>query len=76
MVSDVIMPGASGPQVVEQLRRVRPGLRALFVSGYPEDAIVHRGVLDDGVDFLPKPFSPAALLERVRVQVAASRAGG
>jgi PAS domain S-box-containing protein len=76
VVSDVIMPGAAGPQVVERLRLARPGLPALFVSGYPRDAILHRGVLDAGVEFLPKPFSPAALLERVRALVAACRVDG
>jgi PAS domain S-box-containing protein len=75
VVSDVIMPGLSGPQVVEQLRRARPGLRALYVSGYPQDAIAHRGV-DLGVEFLPKPFSAAALLERVRGLIGPRAASG
>jgi CheY-like chemotaxis protein len=67
VVTDVVMPGLSGPQVVEELRRGRPGLRVLYVSGYPQDAIAQRGVLELGVEFLPKPFTSAALLERVRV---------
>lgn len=60
------MPGLSGPQVVAALRRLRPALRAPYVSGYPADAIAHRGVLEQGIELLPKPFSGAALLGRVR----------
>jgi PAS domain S-box-containing protein len=73
VVSDVIMPGLSGPHMMEQLRRGRPGLRALYVSGYPQDAIAHRGV-DLEVEFLPKPFTAASLLERVRALVGAPAA--
>ncbi len=69
VVSDVIMPGQTGPQVVEALRRRRPGLRALYVSGYPEDAMVGRGLGEQGTAFLPKPFTPASLLERVRALI-------
>jgi PAS domain S-box-containing protein len=66
VVADVIMPGLSGPQVVGELRRSRPQLRVLYVSGYPADAIAQRGVLDHGIEFLPKPFTASSLLERVR----------
>jgi two-component system cell cycle sensor histidine kinase/response regulator CckA len=66
VVTDVVMPGMSGREVVDALRLHRPGLRALFVSGYTQDAIAQRGVLDSGVEFLPKPFTPATLAARVR----------
>ena len=66
VVSDVVMPGMSGRAVVEALRRRRPGMRALFVSGYPQDVIARRGVLDGGIEFLAKPFTPATLGARVR----------
>jgi len=67
VVTDVVMPGLDGRALVDELRR-RHGrdLRALFVSGYTQEVIHHRGVLDTGVDFLPKPFTPAALVARVR----------
>jgi CheY-like chemotaxis protein len=71
VVTDVIMPGLSGPEVIDALRRQRPGLRALYVSGYPAEAIAQRGVLELGVEFLPKPFTAASLLERVRVLIEA-----
>jgi PAS domain S-box-containing protein len=69
VVTDVVMPGMTGREVVDQLRRRLPGLRALFVSGYTQDAIAQRGVIDSGVEFLPKPFTPATLVARVRAML-------
>ncbi len=66
VVTDVVMPGMSGREVVDELRRSEPGLRALFVSGYTQDAIAQRGVLDSGVEFLQKPFTAVTLVARVR----------
>jgi CheY-like chemotaxis protein len=66
VVTDVVMPGMTGPAVVEALRTRQPGLRALFVSGYTQDAVIQRGVLDTGFHFLAKPFTAAALRARVR----------
>ena len=66
VVSDVVMPGMSGREVADALRVLRPGLQVLFVSGYTQDAIAHHGVLEDGVELLEKPFTPATLLARVR----------
>ena len=66
LVTDVVMPGMDGRATAEALWRLHPGLRVLFVSGYTEEAIVQRGVLDAGIQFLSKPFTPADLLARVR----------
>jgi PAS domain S-box-containing protein len=66
VVCDVVMPGAGGREVVEGLRALRPGLKALFVSGYPHDAITTRGLLAPGVELLGKPFTSSALLARLR----------
>jgi CheY-like chemotaxis protein len=76
VVTDVVMPGMSGREVVDRLREGTPGLRALFVSGYTQDAIARRGVLDSGVEFLPKPFTAATLVARVRAVLDAGRPSG
>jgi two-component system cell cycle sensor histidine kinase/response regulator CckA len=69
VVTDVVMPGMTGREVVDELRRRFPALPALFVSGYTQDFIAQRGVLDSGVEFLPKPFTPATLAARVRAML-------
>jgi PAS domain S-box-containing protein len=69
LVTDVIMPGSSGPKLFERLVQVRPDLKVLYVSGYTDDEIVHCGQLDPGVEFLQKPFTAAELSRRVRAVI-------
>lgn len=66
LMTDVVMPGMDGAALAGRLQRTRPGLKVLYMSGYTDDAIVHRGVLDSGTSFLPKPFSLQDLAEKVR----------
>jgi PAS domain S-box-containing protein len=66
LLSDVVMPGMDGKHLAAQLTVVRPALKCLFMSGYTADVVAHRGVLEDGLSFLPKPFSREALADKVR----------
>lgn len=66
VVTDVIMPQMGGKVMAEWLRATYPDLKILFTSGYTDDAIAHHGVLDAGVEFLPKPYTPATLTRKVR----------
>jgi two-component system cell cycle sensor histidine kinase/response regulator CckA len=66
LVTDVIMPGASGPELSRQLLARRPDVRVLFVSGYTDAAIASHGVLENGAAFLQKPFTPDTLARKVR----------
>ncbi len=66
LVTDVVMPEMNGKNLLEQLTQHRPGLHALFMSGYTANVIAHRGVLDDGVEFLQKPFRARDLAWSVR----------
>jgi CheY-like chemotaxis protein len=66
VVSDVIMPGMSGPDFVRILRRHYPGIKVLFISGYTDEALAAQGVLEPGVRLLLKPFTEVALLQAVR----------
>ncbi len=66
LITDVVMPGMSGAVLVERLRRSRPHLRVLFMSGYTDEAIVHHGVLDPGIPFIQKPFTLDSLAQKIR----------
>ena len=74
LVTDVVMPGLDGPGVARALNKRRPGVRTLFISGYPEGAIAEHGLLGVAGEFLQKPYSPDTLLARVRQLLAADRA--
>ena len=58
LLTDVIMPGMNGKEVADQLAVLRPGIKVLFMSGYSGELIAHHGVLEAGVAYLPKPFTP------------------
>jgi PAS domain S-box-containing protein len=66
LLTDVVLPGANGRALAAELAGLFPGLPTVFMSGYTENAIAHHGVIDAGVCFIEKPFTPAALLAKIR----------
>jgi len=66
LFTDVVMPGMSGRELADILRSRRPGLPVLYASGYNEEMIAERGVLGPGVGYLPKPYTGAEILQRLR----------
>jgi two-component system cell cycle sensor histidine kinase/response regulator CckA len=69
VVTDVVMPDMSGPHLRNQLVALRPRLKCLYMSGYTADVIAERGVLEDGVQLLQKPFSSVELASKVRAMI-------
>jgi len=66
LLTDVVMPGATGPELTGRLVEWRPGLKVIYMSGHTEDAIVQHGVLKPGVAFLQKPFTSESLGGKIR----------
>ncbi len=66
LLTDVVLPGMNGRELSEQFRRRHPDARMLFTSGYADDVIARRGVLQGSIAFLPKPYSSEQLLAKVR----------
>jgi len=66
LFTDVVMPHMSGKELSDRIRAIYPGTKILFTSAYTESAIVHQGILNEGVNLLQKPFTPSALANKVR----------
>jgi len=65
LVTDVVMPGMSGSELSAELGQRYPAMRVLYLSGYTHEAILHQGLLEPGVAFLQKPFTPDGLARKV-----------
>jgi CheY-like chemotaxis protein len=66
LLTDVVMPHMSGRELVDKITKLDRVVKVLFTSGYTDDAIVRHGVLDAGIAFIQKPFTPEQLLTQVR----------
>ncbi len=66
LLTDVVMPNMNGKEVYEELRLLRPQIKVIFMSGYARDVIAHHGVLDQGTQYLAKPFTLQQLEEKIR----------
>jgi signal transduction histidine kinase/ActR/RegA family two-component response regulator len=66
VISDVVMPGLSGPDLVTRIREKRPGIRVIFISGYTDNVVLRHGILEGEVDFLEKPYTIEGLARKIR----------
>jgi PAS domain S-box-containing protein len=66
LIFDVIMPRKSGKDAYEEVKKIAPGVKALFTSGYTADIIHRKGVLEEGLNFIAKPVAPDILLRKIR----------
>jgi CheY-like chemotaxis protein len=66
LLTDVVMPGLGGRELAEKLKDTHPDVKTIFFSGYPGEALARDGMLDQGIVFLPKPFSMPVLVRTVR----------
>lgn len=66
LLTDVVMPGMLGRELADRLRAVRPGIKVLYMSGYDHQALTTRGIIDPDIELIPKPFSEATLVAKLR----------
>jgi len=66
LLTDVVMPNASGKELADRVHECWPGMKVLFMSGYADDATMRHGLPAQGVDFIQKPFSPQELALKIR----------
>ena len=71
LLTDVVLPGTSGRDLARDLRLLHPGLKTMFISGYPDNEVTKRSLEEPGVFYLPKPYSAESLMQKVGQVLAA-----
>jgi len=66
VLSDVVMPGKNGKETLDEIREIKPGIKAVFISGYPIDVMQKKGMFEEGVEIVTKPFDKDDILRKVR----------
>jgi DNA-binding NtrC family response regulator len=66
VITDVVMPEMNGKELLERIKLMRPGMKSLYMSGYSADIVANRGVLNEGITFLQKPFTSFLMAKKVR----------
>jgi len=66
LLTDVVMPGLDGRALSESLSKLHPEMKVLYMSGYTEDTVIHRGVMEKGMNYIQKPFTVSGLINKVR----------
>jgi DNA-binding NtrC family response regulator len=65
LITDVVMPEMNGRELAERLVAIKPGMKCLYMSGYTANVIAHHGVLEEGIEFIQKPFSKNAFAQKI-----------
>jgi len=66
LLTDVVMPGMNGRELAERMTKMHPEMKVLYTSGYAENVIAHRGVIEQGLNFIGKPYAPQQLAKKLR----------
>ena len=66
VLSDVVMPKMNGKEILEEIRKIRPGIKVIFISGYTADIIQKKGIAEEGAEYITKPFQKNDLLQKIR----------
>lgn len=66
LLTDVVLPGQNGRELANEMRSVCPNLKIIFISGYPENVVTRNAIQEDGMFYLPKPFSTQSLTHKVK----------